>query len=138
MALIGQGSNPCSVLNSYHAGCQYELVEESGPPHNRQFVYKVEILGVAYTGVGSSKKRAKQACAANALRSIYNVNLSLGMESGSTVVGTPAPGPPIGPVEKPSNGDGVAGAGDEKKKETPPPTGTPETWDTVSMICEGA
>lgn len=77
----GQGSNACSVLNSYHAGCQYELVEEMGPPHDKQFVIKVEILGVAYTGKGKSKKRAKQAAAASALRSIYNINLSLGMES---------------------------------------------------------
>ncbi len=78
---MGQGSNACSVLNSYHAGCQYELIEEAGPPHDRQFVFKVEILGVAYTGKGSSKKRAKQAAAASALRSNYNINLSLGMET---------------------------------------------------------
>lgn len=81
MATLGQGSNACSVLNSYHAGCQYEMVEECGPPHDKQFVFKVEILGVAYTGKGSSKKRAKQAAAASALRSIYNINLSLGMET---------------------------------------------------------
>ena len=80
-SLTGRGSNACSVLNSYHAGCQYELIEETGPPHDRQFVFKVEVLGVAYTGKGSSKKRAKQAAAASALRSLYNINLSLGMES---------------------------------------------------------
>lgn len=89
MSLTGQGSNACSVLNSYHAGCQYELVEEAGPPHDKQFVFKVEILGVAYTGKGSSKKRARQAAAASALRSIYNINLSLGMES-PTVTSSPA------------------------------------------------
>ena len=81
MSLVGQGSNPLSVLNSYHSGCKYELVEDSGPPHDRHFVYKVVILGVAYTGKGSSKKRAKHAAAASALRSIYNINLSLGMET---------------------------------------------------------
>jgi hypothetical protein len=81
MALTGQGSNPLSVLNSYHSGVQYELVEEGGPPHDRHFVFKVEVLGVAYTGMGSSKKRAKHAAAAAALRSVYNINLSLGMEA---------------------------------------------------------
>ena len=86
----GQGSNPLSVLNSYHAGCQYELIEDSGPPHNKQFVFKVVIDGVAYTGKGNSKKRAKQAAAASALRSIYNINLSLYMETPQPVSG---PGP---------------------------------------------
>ena len=78
---MGQGSSPVNVLNSYHSGCTYELIEESGPPHNKAFVVKVEILGVAYTGTGGSKKRAKQAAAASALKSLYNINLSLGMES---------------------------------------------------------
>lgn len=77
----GKGSNPLTVLNSYHAGCQYELVEDGGPPHNKYFVFKVVILGVAYTGRGNSKKRAKHAAAAAALRSIYNINLSLDMET---------------------------------------------------------
>lgn len=77
----GQGSNPLTVLNSYHAGCKYELVEDGGPPHNKYFVFKVVILGVAYTGRGNSKKRAKHAAAASALRSIYNINLSLEMET---------------------------------------------------------
>ena len=87
---MGQGSNPLSVLNSYHAGCQYELIEDSGPPHNKQFVFKVVIDGVAYTGKGNSKKRARQAAAASALRSIYNINLSLFMETPQPVTG---PGP---------------------------------------------
>ena len=110
----GQGSNACSVLNSYHAGCQYELVEEMGPPHDKQFVIKVEILGVAYTGKGKSKKRAKQAAAASALRSIYNINLSLGMESPtgftppSLVMPTPRaatpPAPPAPAAVAESNG----------------------------------
>lgn len=80
MAGLGQGSNACSVLNSYHAGCKYHLVEESGQPHSKIFVFRVEVLGVSYTGRGSSKKRAKQAAAAAALKSVYNINLSLGME----------------------------------------------------------
>lgn len=92
MSLTGQGSNPLSVLNSYHSGCKYELVEDGGPPHDRHFVFKVVILGVSYTGQGSSKKRAKHAAAAVALRSIYNINLSLSME-------TPENGGPSGQVE---------------------------------------
>lgn len=80
---MGQGSSSVNVLNSYHFGCEYKLIEESGPPHDKVFVIKVEILGVAYTGKGSSKKRAKQAAAASALRCLYNINLSLGMETNS-------------------------------------------------------
>lgn len=106
--MMGQGSNPCMVLNSYHAGCQYDLVEDCGPPHNRQFVFKVVVLGVAYTGKGSSKKRAKQAAAASALRSIYNINLSLGME-------TPAPSfVPGGCMIAGSEPSRVAASGDAK------------------------
>jgi len=69
------------VLNSYHAGCKYELIDDTGPPHDKRFVYKVEVLGVAYTGQGRSKKNAKHAAAAAALRSIYNINLTLGVET---------------------------------------------------------
>ena len=101
------------VLNSYHSGCQYELIEDAGPPHNRQFVFKVEVLGVAYTGKGSSKKRAKQACAAAALKSIYNINLSLGME-------TPESG--LVPVWPPSSAEGS-----EDSKPTPLPIPTPKS-----------
>jgi len=81
MANLGQANNPCSVLNSYHAGCEYSLEEESGPPHNRNYVYSVQILGFDYTGSGSSKKRAKAAAAASALKKLYSINLGLSMEN---------------------------------------------------------
>lgn len=86
MAGLGQGSNPCSILNSYHAGCEYELVEESGPPHNKHFVYSVSILGFDYKGSGSSKKRAKAAAAATALKKLYQINLGLNMEGSALSV----------------------------------------------------
>lgn len=85
------------VLNSYHSECKYELIEDVGPPHNKQFVYKVEVLGVAYTGKGSSKKRAKQAAASAALRSIYNINLSLNMETPETPAEIVQPAQPVQP-----------------------------------------
>ena len=80
MANLGQANNPCSVLNSYHAGCEYLLVEETGPPHNRHYVFSVQILGFDYKGSGSSKKRAKAAAAAAALKKLYSINLGLSME----------------------------------------------------------
>ena len=78
MAAMGRGSSACMVLNSYHQGCQYELKSETGPPHAKEFVYGVVVLGVEYTGVGKSKKLAKQAAAQNALNSLYKLQLGLG------------------------------------------------------------
>lgn len=72
------GANACMVLNSYHQGCNYELVSETGPPHKKEYVMGVAILGSKYLGKGRSKKEAKQAAAANALESIYHLRLSLG------------------------------------------------------------
>lgn len=80
MAGLGKGNNACSVLNSYHQGCKYDLVEESGPPHMKEFTFSVNVLGHDFTGKGRSKKHAKQAAAALALRRLYGVNLLLGTE----------------------------------------------------------
>ena len=78
MATLGRGSSACMVLNSYHSGCIYQLREERGPPHSKEFVYSVLVNGVEYYGRGKSKKEAKQACAANALNSIYGIKTQLG------------------------------------------------------------
>ena len=80
MASLGQGSNPCMVLNSYHSGCKYELKSEKGPAHAKEFVMAVDVLGREYVGKGRSKKLAKQAAAANALNEMYNVRLTLGAQ----------------------------------------------------------
>ncbi len=46
----------------------YDVVEESGPPHDRIFRVEARVAGeVAGTGTGSSKKAAEQAAAAEAL-----------------------------------------------------------------------
>ena len=81
MAGLGKGNNACSVLNSYHQGCKYEILEECGPPHMKEFTFAVDVLGRQYVGKGRSKKLAKQAAAASALKTIYSINLSLGVES---------------------------------------------------------
>lgn len=81
MAGLGKGNNACSVLNSYHQGCKYEMLEECGPPHMKEFTFAVDVLGRQYVGRGRSKKLAKQAAAASALKTIYSINLSLGVES---------------------------------------------------------
>ena len=81
MAGLGKGNNACSVLNSYHQGCKYELLGECGPPHIKEFTFAVEVLGQQFVGKGRSKKLAKQAAAASALKTLYSINLSLGVES---------------------------------------------------------
>ena len=77
MATMGTGSSACMVLNSYHQGAVYSLKEEKGPPHAKEFVYTVTILGVEYFGSGKNKKTAKQAAAANALNSLHKIKVSL-------------------------------------------------------------
>ena len=81
MAGFGQGSNPCNVLNSYHNGCHYTLSNEVGPPHSKLFTMAVNVMGEDFVGTGRSKKLAKQAAAAEALRKLYNLQLSLSEQS---------------------------------------------------------
>lgn len=80
----GRGSNACMILNSYHQGCSYEFVSEAGPPHSKEYVFGVTILGAQYLGRGKSKKEAKQAAAANALNTLYHLRLSLGTGAAGT------------------------------------------------------
>jgi ribonuclease-3 len=53
---------------------EYRLVEESGPPHDRLFVFQIlagdTVIGV---GQGKSKKNAQQAAAAKALETLQSV-----------------------------------------------------------------
>ncbi len=79
---IGQGSNPLSTLNSFHSHVTYELIQESGPPHSKEFVMQAIVDGRAYRGTGRSKKTAKYAAASEALRHIYHMNLSLQSDNG--------------------------------------------------------
>ena len=72
------GSNPLTVLSSYHRNVEYEFREESGPPHNKKFVCACILLGQEFSGVAKNKKDAKRAAAAEALRRLYNLNLQLG------------------------------------------------------------
>lgn len=53
------------------SGPEYRLIEEAGPPHDRQFRYHVLLDGRKVgEGVGKSKKIAQQAAAAQALERI--------------------------------------------------------------------
>ncbi|MCU0232222.1 MAG: ribonuclease III [Acidobacteria bacterium] len=50
---------------------EYRLVAESGPDHSREFVVEVQVEGVVVgRGRGSAKKRAEQAAASEALRTL--------------------------------------------------------------------
>lgn len=51
---------------------QYELVSENGPDHCKEFVMRVLLNGrIVGTGSGSSKKRAEQAAAAEAITALF-------------------------------------------------------------------
>lgn len=50
----------------------YTLIDENGPPHCREFVVQVSLNGVPVgNGVGTSKKRAEQAAAAEAIARLF-------------------------------------------------------------------
>ncbi len=50
----------------------YQLVEESGPDHDKHFVVEVSLNGqVVGTGSGSAKKRAEQQAARNAMELLF-------------------------------------------------------------------
>ena len=80
MAGLGQGSNPCNVLNTYHNGCRYSVRGEVGPPHSKIFTMAVSVNDEEFIGSGRSKKAAKQAAAAEALRTLYKLQLRLSEE----------------------------------------------------------
>ena len=49
----------------------YELIEESGPPHDKSFKMQVKVDGIIYgVGSGNSKKEAEQLAAKNALEKL--------------------------------------------------------------------
>jgi len=51
----------------------YQLVEESGPDHDKQFVVAVSLNGeIVGTGTGTSKKRAEQDAARVAIEKLYS------------------------------------------------------------------
>lgn len=66
------------VLNSYHKEATYDLKEEAGPQHAREYVYSVTVMGIEYYGRGKNKKTAKQQAAANALNAMHGIKVSLG------------------------------------------------------------
>jgi ribonuclease-3 len=78
-------SNKTGFLNDYKSILQeavqtdrrslvYDLVDESGPPHDKEFTVEVRIDGVIYgRGVGKSKKDACQNAACDALKKLARV-----------------------------------------------------------------
>ena len=57
-----------------HSLPEYRLIEESGPPHDRQFSFQILVDGhIVSEGQGKSKKIAQQAAAAEALEKIKPV-----------------------------------------------------------------
>ncbi|CAG9856206.1 unnamed protein product [Phyllotreta striolata] len=67
--IIITDKNPISLLNELRTGLKYELIEECGPSHCPTFKLCVEVDGKKYYGLGNSKRAAKSAAAAEALKS---------------------------------------------------------------------
>ena len=54
----------------------YEMVDQSGPDHDKQFVVAVSLNGqIVGKGIGSSKKRAEQDAARTAMETLYGASL---------------------------------------------------------------
>ncbi len=61
------------VQRKKNQSLSYQLVEESGPDHDKQFVVAVSLNGeIVGTGTGSSKKRAEQDAARVAIGKLYS------------------------------------------------------------------
>ena len=56
------------TLHNSVPSATYDMVEEEGPPHDKSFVFSVNVNGHEYTGQGKTKKAAKQAAAGAALK----------------------------------------------------------------------
>lgn len=69
--------SPVMILNEYHPGLKYEMIDERGEPHAMTFTVKVVINDTAYEGFGSSKKAAKAAAARSALIALYSISIDL-------------------------------------------------------------
>ncbi|MFW5635384.1 MAG: ribonuclease III [Thermodesulfobacteriota bacterium] len=50
-----------------HAVPTYEVIEESGPDHDKTFTVRIQVRGIEAKGIGKSKKTAEQDAARNAL-----------------------------------------------------------------------
>ena len=66
-----------SILQEYvqtdKRSLHYEIVNETGPAHNKEFSVVVKIDDIVYgTGIGSSKKEAEQLAAKDALKKAQN------------------------------------------------------------------
>ena len=68
-----------SALHEYvqtdQRSVHYELVEESGPSHQKVFKMAVKIDNIVYgTGIGNSKKEAEQEAAKSALEKLATLD----------------------------------------------------------------
>jgi ribonuclease-3 len=56
----------------------YEVIEEKGPDHNKEFIVKLVINGMEIiTGEGSSKRKAEMNAAMASLKKIENGDLDI-------------------------------------------------------------
>lgn len=64
------GKNPVMYLNEIRKDAVYDLKEETGNPHNKNFIMRVTVCGQEFEGHGQSKKLAKSAAAREALKGL--------------------------------------------------------------------
>lgn len=64
------GKNPVMHLNELRKDAVYDLKEETGQAHNKNFIMRVTVSGQTFEGSGQSKKLAKAAAAKEALKEL--------------------------------------------------------------------
>ncbi|XP_066941419.1 spermatid perinuclear RNA-binding protein-like isoform X3 [Macrobrachium rosenbergii] len=68
------GKNPVMYLNELRKDVAYDLKEETGQAHNKNFIMRVTVSGQEFEGSGQSKKLARAAAALEALKGLGLMN----------------------------------------------------------------
>ena len=75
--LLIEGKHPVMLLNErYSQNVQYEIVNESGLPHEKNFTCKVSVGGKEFFGSGRNKRIAKSKAAEEALLGLDGLRVS--------------------------------------------------------------
>ena len=70
------GKNPVAELNEKLPGLEYKCLDSTGLVHAPMFTMQITVGGKVFEAQGTSKKKAKQICAVNALQYLAENNLN--------------------------------------------------------------
>ena len=108
--------HPVSELTQKYSGAIFFSKGEIGPPHDRLFEVSVKIRGWEFTGVGSTKKKAKAAAAEEALKYLKNMYV-VGANSANPEGVSGGGGPGNAPAVSQMLADRIVQLSEEKAKE---------------------